>query len=177
MTTIPHRELRNDSAAILRRVEAGESFEITNNGRPVAELVPITHDRFALLRRQRATRPAVPTDFNALKHARPQFKRCTGRSARRAMTICYLDTSAGTSAQRSARHGGAACGRRDQPRSCPERALRPTPHLRPGNATRCAATRADGDRPQMIDSQGTAGLRLEVPTHLERLVRALRRSK
>ncbi|WP_368502474.1 type II toxin-antitoxin system Phd/YefM family antitoxin [Actinomyces sp.] len=70
MTTIPHRELRNDSAAILRRVEAGESFEITNNGRPVAELVPITHESLALLRRQRATRPAVPTDFNALKRAR-----------------------------------------------------------------------------------------------------------
>lgn len=30
MTTIAHRELRNNSSEILRRVEAGESFTITN---------------------------------------------------------------------------------------------------------------------------------------------------
>ena len=38
--TIPQRELRNDSGAIMRRVEAGESFVITRNGKPVADLVP-----------------------------------------------------------------------------------------------------------------------------------------
>lgn len=70
MTTIPHRELRNDSAAILRRVEAGESFVVTNNGRPVAELIPITRDRLALLRQQGATRPATPVDFSALRRTR-----------------------------------------------------------------------------------------------------------
>ncbi|MDO4888815.1 MAG: type II toxin-antitoxin system prevent-host-death family antitoxin [Actinomycetaceae bacterium] len=70
MTTIPHRELRNNSAAILRRVESGESFEITNNGRPVAELVPIARDRLTLLRQQGATRPAVPIDFSALARAK-----------------------------------------------------------------------------------------------------------
>ena len=35
------RELRNDTAAILRRVEAGERLTITVSGRPVAELVPL----------------------------------------------------------------------------------------------------------------------------------------
>ncbi|MDQ6522424.1 type II toxin-antitoxin system prevent-host-death family antitoxin [Nocardioides sp. LHD-245] len=35
---IPHRELRNNSAEILRRVAAGESFEITNHGQVVAIL-------------------------------------------------------------------------------------------------------------------------------------------
>lgn len=40
MSTIPHRELRNHSTEILRRVEAGETFSITNHGRPVARLVP-----------------------------------------------------------------------------------------------------------------------------------------
>lgn len=40
MSTIAHRELRNQSAEILRRVAAGESFEITNHGRVVAMLVP-----------------------------------------------------------------------------------------------------------------------------------------
>lgn len=40
MTTIPHRELRNNSSEILRRVAAGESFEITNHGVVVARLSP-----------------------------------------------------------------------------------------------------------------------------------------
>jgi prevent-host-death family protein len=39
--TIPQRELRNDITAILRRTEAGESFTVTVNGRPVAELRPL----------------------------------------------------------------------------------------------------------------------------------------
>ncbi len=37
---IPQRQLRNDSGEIMRRVEAGESFVITRNGKPVADLVP-----------------------------------------------------------------------------------------------------------------------------------------
>jgi prevent-host-death family protein len=35
------RELRQNASAWLRRVEAGDSFEITNGGRPVALLVPL----------------------------------------------------------------------------------------------------------------------------------------
>jgi prevent-host-death family protein len=38
--SIGQRELRNDSGAIMRRVEAGESFVVTRNGRPIADLVP-----------------------------------------------------------------------------------------------------------------------------------------
>lgn len=38
--TIGQRELRNDSGTIMRRVEQGESFVVTRNGRPVADLVP-----------------------------------------------------------------------------------------------------------------------------------------
>jgi prevent-host-death family protein len=41
MATIPQRELRNETAAVLRRVEAGETLRITSNGRPVADLVPV----------------------------------------------------------------------------------------------------------------------------------------
>ncbi|MDT0350562.1 type II toxin-antitoxin system Phd/YefM family antitoxin [Pseudonocardia charpentierae] len=37
---IPQRQLRNDNAEIMRRVEAGETFVITRNGTPVADLVP-----------------------------------------------------------------------------------------------------------------------------------------
>jgi prevent-host-death family protein len=40
--TIPHRELRNNSSAILLEVKAGETFTITNHGEPVATLSPIT---------------------------------------------------------------------------------------------------------------------------------------
>jgi prevent-host-death family protein len=38
--TIPHRELRNNSSAILREVQSGETFQITNNGKVVAVLGP-----------------------------------------------------------------------------------------------------------------------------------------
>lgn len=48
-TTISQRELRNDSGAIMRRVEHGERFTVTRNGIPVAELVP--HDPTASLQR------------------------------------------------------------------------------------------------------------------------------
>jgi prevent-host-death family protein len=37
---IPHRELRNNSAAVLRDVQAGETIEVTNHGEVVAILVP-----------------------------------------------------------------------------------------------------------------------------------------
>jgi prevent-host-death family protein len=35
------RELRQHASELLRRVEAGESIEITDRGRPVAVLVPL----------------------------------------------------------------------------------------------------------------------------------------
>ena len=38
--TISQRELRNDSGAIMRRVEQGECFTVTRNGIPVADLIP-----------------------------------------------------------------------------------------------------------------------------------------
>ena len=51
---ISQRQLRNESGAVLRAVEAGESFIITNNGRPVAELRPISADPLAGLKVRRA---------------------------------------------------------------------------------------------------------------------------
>ena len=41
MDRIGVRELRQQASAWLRRVEAGESFEVTDRGRPVALLVPV----------------------------------------------------------------------------------------------------------------------------------------
>jgi prevent-host-death family protein len=40
-TDVPQRELRNRTADLLRRVEAGERLRITVHGHPVAELVPV----------------------------------------------------------------------------------------------------------------------------------------
>jgi prevent-host-death family protein len=44
--SITQRELRNDSAAVLREVEAGETLIVTRNGTPVAELRPIAPRSF-----------------------------------------------------------------------------------------------------------------------------------
>lgn len=42
---LSQRELRNDSGAIMRRVQQGERFTVTRNGVPVADLVPHGDDR------------------------------------------------------------------------------------------------------------------------------------
>ena len=44
-TTIPQRALRNDNAAIIAAVAAGETFVVTRNGEPVAELRPVERAR------------------------------------------------------------------------------------------------------------------------------------
>jgi prevent-host-death family protein len=44
METVTHREMRNRSGEILRRVEAGESLQVSNNGHPAALIVPVGGD-------------------------------------------------------------------------------------------------------------------------------------
>jgi len=41
MVTIGVRELRQNASLYLRKVEQGETFEVTDHGRPVARLVPV----------------------------------------------------------------------------------------------------------------------------------------
>ncbi|MBV9593397.1 MAG: type II toxin-antitoxin system prevent-host-death family antitoxin [Actinobacteria bacterium] len=41
MTTVGVRELRQRASELLRRVEQGETIEVTDRGRPVAVLAPI----------------------------------------------------------------------------------------------------------------------------------------
>ena len=43
---ITQRELRNDSGEIMRRLDHGETFIVTRNGTPVAELTPMRRHRF-----------------------------------------------------------------------------------------------------------------------------------
>jgi len=45
MTFVPTRELRNDTAGVLRRMQAGEEIVITVNGKPVGRLVPMGEPR------------------------------------------------------------------------------------------------------------------------------------
>lgn len=49
MRHITQRELRNDTPAVMRAIEAGESFVLTRNGTPIADLIP--HARAAEPRR------------------------------------------------------------------------------------------------------------------------------
>jgi prevent-host-death family protein len=43
--TIAQRELRNENAKVIEAVTAGETFVVTRNGEPVAELRPIKAGR------------------------------------------------------------------------------------------------------------------------------------
>ncbi|MBA2310007.1 MAG: type II toxin-antitoxin system Phd/YefM family antitoxin [Pseudonocardiales bacterium] len=45
MTDVPSRDLRNDTAGVLRRVQDGDDITITVSGRPVARLVPLQRSR------------------------------------------------------------------------------------------------------------------------------------
>ena len=83
MDSISHRELRNSSGAVLAAVTAGETFTVTNNGKPVAVLSPIgpeaadlrssrpatTHGGFASLKRYRIASSVAET-LDALRAER-----------------------------------------------------------------------------------------------------------
>lgn len=56
MPEVASRELRNNTRALLERVEAGESVTITVDGRPVALLEPISRRRRWLSRDEFARR-------------------------------------------------------------------------------------------------------------------------
>jgi prevent-host-death family protein len=61
-TTVSHmrrigvRELQQHASRWVRRVGAGESFEVTDHGRPVARLVPISEEETGLAALERAGR-------------------------------------------------------------------------------------------------------------------------
>jgi prevent-host-death family protein len=68
MTTIPHRELRNNSSKILERVKNGETIDVTNNGEIAATLIPPSASPFERLLLSGNIRPAAdhPVDFRTL---------------------------------------------------------------------------------------------------------------
>jgi prevent-host-death family protein len=61
MRTITQRELRNDSGAVLRAVQAGETVTVTRNGTPVAELRPVGRARMVPREVIAAGRDAAPS--------------------------------------------------------------------------------------------------------------------
>ena len=76
---ITQRELRNDSAAVLREVQAGQTLVITRNGVPVAELRPVPPRRFVPRAAITATAQRAPrvdlerfrTDLDAIADQSP----------------------------------------------------------------------------------------------------------
>lgn len=58
-TAISQRELRNNSADIMRRLQTGESFTVTTNGRIVGSLTPASQPMSLPI-----TRPATRTGFD-----------------------------------------------------------------------------------------------------------------
>jgi prevent-host-death family protein len=73
MADVASRDLRNNTRAVLDRVEAGESITITVDGRPVAALEPIgrrprfmARDRFARDVLAHRADPALRADIRDL---------------------------------------------------------------------------------------------------------------
>ncbi len=58
MRTVTHREMRNNSAEILRAVAAGETVQVTNNGRLAAVIAPPNTSVLAHLIADGQARPA-----------------------------------------------------------------------------------------------------------------------
>ena len=50
--TIAQRELRNENAKVMDAVTAGETFVVTRNGEPVAELRPLRSGRRTFISRE-----------------------------------------------------------------------------------------------------------------------------
>jgi prevent-host-death family protein len=71
MTSVGIRELRQRASELLRRVERGETIEITDRGRPVALLAPLpAGSPLERLRSARDVSPAV-NDFDELPKPLP----------------------------------------------------------------------------------------------------------
>lgn len=63
MTTVGIRELRQRASELIRLVEAGETVQITDRGRPVAVLAPLPHT-LGPLARMRANGEVIPAEID-----------------------------------------------------------------------------------------------------------------
>lgn len=71
--SVPVRDLRNNSAALLKRVQQGESVVVTKDGEPVAEVIPLRRAplKKALLLQRWASLPQV--DAEQFRHDVDEF--------------------------------------------------------------------------------------------------------
>ncbi|HQF02446.1 MAG TPA: type II toxin-antitoxin system prevent-host-death family antitoxin [Phycicoccus sp.] len=66
MSTVPIRDLRNNSADVMARVARGESLTVTRDGAPVATVSPLRRRSSAtteLIKRRRSLPPVDPADL------------------------------------------------------------------------------------------------------------------
>lgn len=77
MNEITHRQMRNDSAEVLRRVAAGETLLVTNHGRPAAVIAPPPEDVLADLVARGQLREALNPPASLLTITRRPTKRAT----------------------------------------------------------------------------------------------------
>ena len=72
MEEITHRQMRNESADVLRRVAGGETILVTNNGQPAAVISPPPDDALTLLVASGQLREAVdpPSQLRSIKRSR-----------------------------------------------------------------------------------------------------------
>ena len=61
MREITQRELRNESGAIMRALDRGETFVVTRNGVPVGELTPLRRRQFVSAEAAVASFAGAPT--------------------------------------------------------------------------------------------------------------------
>jgi prevent-host-death family protein len=91
--TISQRELRNNGAAIMDGVEAGESCVVTRNGHPVAELCPVrTRPRRFVPKAELAALVAGAPQIDA-KRFREDIDRVVDQRLYDPYTRCPLDWS------------------------------------------------------------------------------------
>ncbi len=74
---ITHRQMRNQSAEVLRRVAAGETILVTNSGQPAAVIGPPPGDLLCLLAAQGQLREARSAPTVLLLIQRKGSKRTT----------------------------------------------------------------------------------------------------
>lgn len=72
MEQITHRQLRNDSAEILRRVATGETVLVTNHGEPAAVIGPPPGDVLSALSAHGQVRTALasPSTLRSIKRTK-----------------------------------------------------------------------------------------------------------
>ena len=74
MSEVSSRDLRNHTAEVLRRVEAGERLRVNVNRRPIAELVPLERPVWATgaamesVLREAAADAGLLTDLEAIRN-------------------------------------------------------------------------------------------------------------